>query len=81
MVCSPDSKKALLYGGSKILATGAKDTWSGNVDCRPVGFRGKSSVLSCPWVESQCHLLIGARWFNFTLLCQLERFDLSYGAW
>jgi hypothetical protein len=33
--------------------------------------------LSCPGVESQCHLLTGTRLVNLTQLCQLGRLDLG----
>jgi hypothetical protein len=50
-------KLPILCGGHRILPTGFRDLEPGNLVCLSAQTRGKSRVLSCLWLASQCHLL------------------------
>jgi hypothetical protein len=50
-------KLPILCGGHRILSTGCRDMEPGNPVCLPAQTRGKSRVLSCLGLMSQCHLL------------------------
>jgi hypothetical protein len=54
---SPPYKLPILCGGHRILPTGCRDIEPGNPVCLPAQTRGKSRVLSCLGLTSQCHLL------------------------
>ena len=54
---SPPYKLPILCGGHRILPTGCRDMEPGNLVCLPAQTRGKSKVLSCLGLASQCHLL------------------------
>ena len=54
---SPPYKLPFLCGGHRILPTGCRDMEPGNLVCLPAQTRGKSKVLSCLGLASQCHLL------------------------
>ena len=54
---SPPYKLPFLCGGHRILPTGCRDMEPGNPVCLPAQTRGKSKVLSCLGLASQCHLL------------------------
>jgi hypothetical protein len=54
---SPPYKLPIMCGGHRILPTGCRDMEPGNPVCLPAQTRGKSRVLSCLGLVSQCHLL------------------------
>jgi hypothetical protein len=54
---SPPYKLPILCGGHRILPTGCRDMEPGNPVCLTAQTRGKSKVLSCLRLASQCHLL------------------------
>jgi hypothetical protein len=54
---SPPSTLPLWWGGHRILPTCCRDTEPGNPVCLPTQIQGKSKVLSCLGLASQCHLL------------------------
>jgi hypothetical protein len=54
---SPPYKLPILCGGHRILPTGFRDLEPGNPVCLSAQTRGKSKVLSCLGLASQCHLL------------------------
>jgi hypothetical protein len=54
---SPPYKLPMLCGDHRILPTGCRDMEPGNPVCLPAQIRGKSKVLSCLGLVSQCHLL------------------------
>jgi hypothetical protein len=54
---SPPYKLPILCGGHRILPTGCRDLEPGNPVCLPTQTQGKSRVLSCLGLASQCHLL------------------------
>jgi hypothetical protein len=54
---SPPYKLPILCGGHMILPIGCRDMEPGNPVCLPAQTRGKSRVLSCLGLASQCHLL------------------------
>jgi hypothetical protein len=54
---SPPYKLPILCGGHRILPTGFKDLEPGNPVCLSAQIRGKSRILSCLGLASQCHLL------------------------
>jgi hypothetical protein len=54
---SPPYKLPFLCGGHRILPTSCRDMEPGNPVCLPAQTRGKSKVLSCLGLASQCHLL------------------------
>jgi hypothetical protein len=54
---SPPYKLPFLCGGHRIFPTGCRDMEPGNSVCLPAQTRGKSKVLSCLGLTSQCHLL------------------------
>jgi hypothetical protein len=54
---SPPYKLPIFCGGHRILPTGCRDMEPGNPVCLPAQTRGKSRVLSCLELASQCHLL------------------------
>jgi hypothetical protein len=53
----PPYKLPILCGGHRISPTGCRDMEPGNPVCLPAQIRGKSRVLSCLGLASQCHLL------------------------
>jgi hypothetical protein len=55
---SPPYKLLILCGGHRILPTGFRDLEPGNPVCLSPQTRGKSRVLSCLGLASQCHLLV-----------------------
>jgi hypothetical protein len=54
---SPPYKLPILCGGHRILLTGFRDLEPENPVCLSAQTRGKSRVLSCLGLVSQCHLL------------------------
>jgi hypothetical protein len=54
---SPPYKLSIMCGGHRILPTGFRDLEPENPVCLSAQTRGKSRVLSCLWLASQCHLL------------------------
>jgi hypothetical protein len=54
---SPPYKLPILCGGHRIWPTGFKDLELWSLVCLPARAQGKSSVLSCLGLASQCHLL------------------------
>jgi hypothetical protein len=54
---SPPYKLPILCGGHRILPTGFRDLEPGNPVCLSAQTRGKSKVLSCLGLVSQCHPL------------------------
>jgi hypothetical protein len=54
---SPPYKLPILCGGHRIFPTGFRDLEPGNPVCLSAQTRGKSRVLSCLELASQCHLL------------------------
>jgi hypothetical protein len=54
---SPPYKLPILCGGHRILSTGFRDLEPGNPVCLSAQTRGKSRVLLCLGLVSQCHLL------------------------
>jgi hypothetical protein len=67
---SPPYKLPILCGGHRILPTGFRDLEPGNPVCLSVQTRGKSKVLSCLGLVSQCHLLVCDRGVGETRFCQ-----------
>jgi hypothetical protein len=66
---SPPYKLPILCGGHSILPTGCKDLEPRNLVCLPAQTRGKSSVLSCLGLASQCHLLASDRGVSYAHFC------------
>jgi hypothetical protein len=54
---SPPYKLPILCRSHRILPTGFRDLEPGNPVCLSTQTRGKSRVLSCLGLASQCHLL------------------------
>jgi hypothetical protein len=67
---SPPYKLPILCGGHRILPTGFRDLEPGNLVCLSAQTRGKSRVLSCLGLASQCHLLACDRGVSETRFCQ-----------
>jgi hypothetical protein len=66
---SPPYMLPILCGGHRILPTGCKDLEPGNPVCLPTQTRGKSRVLSCLGLASQCHLLACDRGVSYAHFC------------
>jgi hypothetical protein len=67
---SPPYKLPILCGGHRILPTGCRDLEPRNPVCLSAQTRGKSRVLSCLGLASQCHLLACDRGVSETRFCQ-----------
>jgi hypothetical protein len=66
---SPPYKLPILCGGHRILPTGCRDLEPGNPVCLPAQTQGKSMVLSCLGLASQCHLLACDRGVSYAHFC------------
>jgi hypothetical protein len=67
---SPPYKLPILCGGHRILPTGFRDLEPRNPVCLSAQTRGKSRVLSCLGLASQCHLLECDRGVSYAHFCQ-----------
>jgi hypothetical protein len=67
---SPPYKLPILCGVHRILPTGFRYLEPGNLVCLSAQTRGKSRVLSCLGLASQCHLLACDRGVSLTRFCQ-----------
>jgi hypothetical protein len=67
---SPPYKLPTLCGGHRILPNGFGDLEPGNPVCLSAQTRGKSRVLSCLGLASQCHLLACDRGVTYAHFCQ-----------
>jgi hypothetical protein len=67
---SPPYKLPILCGGHRILPTSFRDLESGNPVCLSAQTQGKSKVLSCLGLTSQCYLLACDRGVSETRFCQ-----------
>jgi hypothetical protein len=66
---SPPYKLPILCGGHRIFPTGCRDMKPGNPVCLRAQTRGKSRVLSCLGLVTQCHLLACDRGVSYAHFC------------
>jgi hypothetical protein len=62
-------KLLILCGGQRIWPTGSRDMEHSSRICLTARARGKSLVLSCLKLESQCHFQICGRGVSLAYIC------------